>query len=90
MLLKSFEHMRSSQDFVYVQLTESWMREYQIPINLLGTHPTMSTSGSGGFLLSAIKVFCDIDVTPHDKYIHKAKKAKTDDAQEPKPTEETV
>ena len=50
----------------------------------------MSTSGSGGYLLSGIKVFCDIDVTPHDKYAHKPKKAKTEATEEPKPVEETA
>jgi hypothetical protein len=35
-------------------MTESWMREYQLPVQSSGTHPHMTTSGSGGFLLSAI------------------------------------
>eukprot|EP00873_Tetraselmis_striata_P045606 jgi/Tetstr1/465870/TSEL_010487.t1 len=37
-----------------VQLTENWHREYQVlPAR---THPTMSTSGTGGYVLSGTKV----------------------------------
>ncbi|KAJ1720485.1 tRNA (adenine(58)-N(1))-methyltransferase non-catalytic subunit trm6 [Coemansia erecta] len=46
--------MRDSHMFVNVQLSEGWLREYQVLPSR--THPTMSTSGGGGFLLSAIYV----------------------------------
>ncbi|KAG6380931.1 Gcd10p-domain-containing protein [Boletus reticuloceps] len=42
-------------------ITESWLRSYQV---LPGrTHPTMNASGSGGFLLHAIKVYDDPNAT---------------------------
>ncbi|KAF8445648.1 Gcd10p-domain-containing protein [Boletus edulis BED1] len=42
-------------------ITESWLRPYQV---LPGrTHPTMNASGSGGFLLHAIKVYDDPNAT---------------------------
>ncbi|KAJ1789499.1 tRNA (adenine(58)-N(1))-methyltransferase non-catalytic subunit trm6, partial [Coemansia sp. RSA 2399] len=51
-LLESFAWLRESHEFLNVQLTESWLREYQVLPKR--THPLMSMSGSGGFLLSAI------------------------------------
>ncbi|KAJ2867224.1 tRNA (adenine(58)-N(1))-methyltransferase non-catalytic subunit trm6 [Coemansia erecta] len=51
-LLESFTWLRESHAFLNVQLTESWLREYQVLPKR--THPLMSMSGSGGFLLSAI------------------------------------
>jgi hypothetical protein len=33
------------------------MREYQVPIFTSGTHPHMTTSGSGGFIFHATTVF---------------------------------
>ncbi|KAH7910456.1 Gcd10p-domain-containing protein [Hygrophoropsis aurantiaca] len=46
--------MRTSPHFLGPSITESWLRRYQV---LPGrTHPTMNTTGSGGFLLHAIKV----------------------------------
>jgi len=46
--------MRSSPCFLGVNLTESWLRRYQI---LPGrTHPMMNMPGSGGYLLHATKV----------------------------------
>ncbi|PVU87633.1 hypothetical protein BB561_006247 [Smittium simulii] len=54
-LLETFDYMRFSIDFLNVSLTESWLREYQV---LPGrTHPHMGMSGSGGYLLSAIRVY---------------------------------
>jgi tRNA (adenine-N(1)-)-methyltransferase non-catalytic subunit len=43
------------RDFCNTQLTESWLREYQVPVFSSGTHPNMMTSGSGGFLFTATK-----------------------------------
>ncbi|KAJ2788115.1 tRNA (adenine(58)-N(1))-methyltransferase non-catalytic subunit trm6 [Coemansia interrupta] len=53
-LTEVYAWMRDSHAFVNVQLTEGWLREYQVLPSR--THPTMSTSGGGGFLLSAIYV----------------------------------
>ncbi|OMJ23992.1 tRNA (adenine(58)-N(1))-methyltransferase non-catalytic subunit TRM6 [Smittium culicis] len=54
-LLESFEYMRMSSEFLNVSLQESWMREYQV---LPGrTHPMMNMTSSGGYLLTAIRVF---------------------------------
>lgn len=45
--------MQRDRAAVGLQLQESWWREYQV---LPGrTHPTMSTSGTGGYILSGIK-----------------------------------
>lgn len=47
--------MREIPTYLAPSVTEAWLRRYQV---LPGrTHPTMNTSGSGGFLLHAIKVF---------------------------------
>ncbi|KAJ2344194.1 tRNA (adenine(58)-N(1))-methyltransferase non-catalytic subunit trm6, partial [Coemansia sp. RSA 2671] len=51
-LLETFTWLRQSPEFLNVQLTESWLREYQVLPNR--THPLMNTSGGGGFILSAI------------------------------------
>ncbi|KAJ1995413.1 tRNA (adenine(58)-N(1))-methyltransferase non-catalytic subunit trm6 [Coemansia umbellata] len=51
-LLESFAWLRESCEFLNVQLTESWLREYQVLPKR--THPMMGMSGGGGFLLSAI------------------------------------
>ncbi|TPX72865.1 hypothetical protein SpCBS45565_g00236 [Spizellomyces sp. 'palustris'] len=61
-MLESFLHLRNSRDFVNAQLTESWIREYQVPTAASGTHPLMRMSGSGGYILSAIRV---IDCETH-------------------------
>lgn len=47
--------MRLNPGYLAPSITESWLRRYQV---LPGrTHPTMHTSGSGGFILHAIKVY---------------------------------
>ncbi|KAJ2212317.1 tRNA (adenine(58)-N(1))-methyltransferase non-catalytic subunit trm6 [Coemansia sp. RSA 487] len=51
-LLESFAWLLESQEFLNVQLTESWLREYQVLPKR--THPLMTMSGGGGYLLSAI------------------------------------
>jgi tRNA (adenine-N(1)-)-methyltransferase non-catalytic subunit len=56
MLLKAYNHIRLDPGFVNSQLTESFMREYQVPVHASGTHPEMMTSGTGGFLFHATKV----------------------------------
>ncbi|KAG1754945.1 Gcd10p-domain-containing protein [Suillus paluster] len=46
--------LRLNPSYLAPSITESWLRRYQV---LPGrTHPTMNTSGSGGFLLHVIKV----------------------------------
>ncbi|KAJ2220628.1 tRNA (adenine(58)-N(1))-methyltransferase non-catalytic subunit trm6 [Coemansia sp. RSA 485] len=51
-LVELFAWLRESPSFINVQLTESWLREYQVLPSR--THPLMNTSGGGGFLVSAI------------------------------------
>ncbi|KAJ6520121.1 Gcd10p-domain-containing protein [Mycena sanguinolenta] len=47
--------LRALPGYLCPSVTEVWLRRYQI---LPGrTHPTMSTSGTGGFILHAIKVY---------------------------------
>ena len=47
--------MRADSQYLAPSVTESWLRRYQV---LPGrTHPTMVTSGSGGFLLHATKMY---------------------------------
>ena len=46
--------LQVGKEAVALQLQESWWRQYQV---LPGrTHPQMSTSGTGGYILSGIKV----------------------------------
>ncbi|KAJ2585289.1 tRNA (adenine(58)-N(1))-methyltransferase non-catalytic subunit TRM6, partial [Coemansia sp. RSA 1722] len=47
-LVELFAWLRESPSFINVQLTESWLREYQVLPSR--THPLMNTSGGGGFL----------------------------------------
>ncbi|KAF7972594.1 hypothetical protein HWV62_17398 [Athelia sp. TMB] len=48
---------RSLPGYLGPTVTEAWLRRYQV---LPGrTHPTMNTSGSGGFLFNVIKVYDD-------------------------------
>ncbi|KAI9209595.1 Gcd10p family-domain-containing protein [Polychytrium aggregatum] len=55
-LMEAFMFLRNSPDYINAQLTESWLREYQVPIQSGGTHPFMTTSGTGGFLLTATRI----------------------------------
>ncbi|KAF7337502.1 hypothetical protein MSAN_02223200 [Mycena sanguinolenta] len=49
--------LRALPGYLCPSVTEVWLRRYQI---LPGrTHPTMNTSGTGGFILHAIKVYND-------------------------------
>ena len=59
LLLSAHEYARSTKKYCNTQLSESWMREYQVPVLASGTHPHMTTSGSGGFLLTCTLVFDD-------------------------------
>lgn len=53
-LAQTLSGMRSRPEYLAPSLTESFMRRYQV---LPGrTHPTMSTSGTGGYLLHTLRV----------------------------------
>lgn len=53
-LAECLHYLRSKRMAVDVELGEPWLREYQV---LPGrTHPHMNTEGTGGFVLSGIKV----------------------------------
>ena len=53
-LTNLMEELQQSREAVTLSLVESWHREYQVlPAR---THPTMATSGTGGYLLSGVKV----------------------------------
>lgn len=53
-LAQTLNGMRSRPEYLAPSLTESFMRRYQV---LPGrTHPTMSTSGTGGYLLHTLRV----------------------------------
>ncbi|KAJ1556954.1 Mitotic exit network component, partial [Cladochytrium tenue] len=55
-LIPAFLMMRSSREFINAHLIENMMREYQAPDIAAGMHPLMTTSGSGGFILTALRV----------------------------------
>ncbi|KAF8346964.1 Gcd10p-domain-containing protein [Amanita rubescens] len=53
--------LRALPQYLFPNVTEGWLRRYQV---LPGrTHPLMAMSGSGGFILHTIKVFDDPDAT---------------------------
>ena len=53
-LVESLQYMKKDPNYLAANLTESWTRTYQV---LPGrTHPMMSTSGTGGFLLNAVRM----------------------------------
>ncbi|KAJ3772417.1 Gcd10p family-domain-containing protein [Lentinula raphanica] len=53
--------LRNTPGYLGPSLTEGWLRQYQV---LPGrTHPTMNTSGSGGYILHVIKVYDDPNAT---------------------------
>ncbi|KAJ3036030.1 cytosolic factor, phosphatidylinositol/phosphatidylcholine transfer protein [Rhizophlyctis rosea] len=57
LLHEAFHHMRTSRSFINVQITEGWLREYQVPVDAVGgTHPLMRMPANGGYLLSGLKV----------------------------------
>ncbi|KAA1468108.1 Gcd10p-domain-containing protein [Dentipellis sp. KUC8613] len=68
--------LRQDPSYLAPSVTESWLRQYQV---LPGrTHPTMTTTGSGGFLLHAIKVYDNPGATPISA--HRRKIRKVDDS----------
>ncbi|KXZ53340.1 hypothetical protein GPECTOR_7g1234 [Gonium pectorale] len=53
-LAEALSHLQASRNAVLLQVQESWLRPYQVlPAR---THPEMTCSGTGGFILSGIKV----------------------------------
>ncbi|KAJ3271925.1 hypothetical protein HDV01_006059 [Terramyces sp. JEL0728] len=64
-ILEAYEYCRKSPSYANTFLTESWLREYQVPVFTSGTHPNMMMSGSGGFIFSATTV-----VTPEGLMLH--------------------
>ncbi|KAG9305708.1 hypothetical protein G9A89_005106 [Geosiphon pyriformis] len=56
-LVNTCVHMRIVKHYLNPQISESWLRNYQV---LPGrTHPEMSTTGGGGYILSTIRVVID-------------------------------
>ncbi|XP_032829972.2 tRNA (adenine(58)-N(1))-methyltransferase non-catalytic subunit TRM6 [Petromyzon marinus] len=56
-LLECYTNLKERGNAVSLHLTESWLRFYQVLPNR--THPLMSTSASGGYLLAGITVAPD-------------------------------
>lgn len=54
LLLEAYRWLRSSNDFIDVALTESWLRPYQAAPGRL--HPHMNCNGNTGIILTAVKV----------------------------------
>lgn len=51
--------LRACHSFINVSVTEPWLRRYQVlPAR---THPDMSTSASGGYILHAIRILDDVE-----------------------------
>ena len=49
--------LRANPSFINVSITEPWLRRYQVlPAR---THPDMSTSASGGYILPAVRILTD-------------------------------
>ncbi|KAG6900507.1 hypothetical protein C0993_009460 [Termitomyces sp. T159_Od127] len=66
--------MRATTQYLSPNITETWLRRYQV---LPGrTHPTMNTSGSGGYLLHAYKIYDDPNASSVLMHRHKPKKPK--------------
>uniref|UniRef100_A0A6U1KCN5 tRNA (adenine(58)-N(1))-methyltransferase non-catalytic subunit TRM6 n=1 Tax=Tetraselmis chuii TaxID=63592 RepID=A0A6U1KCN5_9CHLO len=70
-LAMAMAKLRKTGQALALQMTENWHREYQVlPAR---THPTMSTSGTGGYILSGIKVISP----PRTEADRSAKKPRT-------------
>ena len=54
--------MQCSKQAVALQLHESWFREYQVLPSR--THPHMTTSATGGYVLSGMKVKLETGPAP--------------------------
>ncbi|KAI0785350.1 Gcd10p-domain-containing protein [Irpex lacteus] len=74
--------LRDLPQYLGTSLTEGFLRKYQV---LPGrTHPTMNTSGTGGFILNTIKVYDDPEAS---SVLANRRKAKIARLQEPTTTE---
>ncbi|KAJ3929551.1 MAG: Gcd10p-domain-containing protein [Lentinula lateritia] len=78
--------LRNAPGFLGPSLTEGWLRKYQAKETFSSyqvlpgrTHPTMNSSGSGGYILHVIKVYDD--PTANSVIIPRSKKPKTDTEQ---------
>ncbi|EFJ43222.1 hypothetical protein VOLCADRAFT_119181 [Volvox carteri f. nagariensis] len=60
-LAEAMSHLQTSRNAVLLQLQESWLRPYQVLPSR--THPHMTCSGTGGYVLSGIKIIPP-DATP--------------------------
>ncbi|KAG1058055.1 hypothetical protein G6F43_000133 [Rhizopus delemar] len=76
LLLQAAYWMRRCPEFINADITESFLRQYQVLPGRM--HPNMNTSAGGGYLLSAIRVIdCPFDmslVKRDDNRRHKKKK----------------
>ncbi|KAI0059451.1 Gcd10p-domain-containing protein [Artomyces pyxidatus] len=64
--------LRLRPQYLAPSVSESWLRRYQV---LPGrTHPIMTTSGTGGYLLHTIKIYDDPSATPVVLHRPKVKK----------------
>ncbi|WFC94819.1 tRNA (adenine(58)-N(1))-methyltransferase non-catalytic subunit trm6 [Malassezia brasiliensis] len=58
-LVEAQARLRANPNFINVSITEPWLRRYQVlPAR---THPDMSTSSSGGYILHAVRILSDDD-----------------------------
>ncbi|WFC99502.1 tRNA (adenine(58)-N(1))-methyltransferase non-catalytic subunit trm6 [Malassezia yamatoensis] len=58
-LVEAQARIRANPNFINVSITEPWLRRYQVlPAR---THPDMTTSASGGYILHAIRILPDPD-----------------------------
>ncbi|KAI3622705.1 eukaryotic translation initiation factor 3 62 kda subunit [Moniliophthora roreri] len=72
--------LRSLPGFLAPSVTEVWLRQYQV---LPGrTHPTMNTSGSGGYILHVVKVYDDPNANSVVSHRQRNKKAKAENSDE--------
>ena len=56
-LVEAHSKLRGDEEFINISVTEPWLRKYQV---LPGrTHPEMTTSSTGGYILHALRVFGD-------------------------------
>lgn len=75
--------VRGRSGYLAPTVVEAWLRQYQV---LPGrTHPTMNTSGTGGYLFHALKVYDDPNASAAVVLRQrKVKKARTDEPARPR------
>lgn len=60
-LVECQARLRANHSYINVSVTEPWLRRYQVlPAR---THPDMTTSATGGFILHAIRVLGEDEAT---------------------------